>query len=73
MHFRYTSLQDLVISQPYSDNDERLNGVSNKKADSDIGSHKVQDGGGTEVDRNKKYTDIGLHKVRGGGGTEVAT
>ena len=54
MHFRYTSLQDLVISQPYSDNDERLNGVSNKKADSDIGSHKVQDGGGTEVDRNKK-------------------
>ena len=72
MQFHYISLH-LVISPSYSDNDERLNGVSNKEADSDIGSHKVHDGGGTEVDRNKKYTDIGLHKVRGGGGTEVAT
>ena len=54
MQFHYISLQDLVISQSYSDNDERLNGGSNKETDSDIGSHKVHDGGGTEVDRNKK-------------------
>ena len=49
MQFHYTSLQCLVISQSYFDNDERFNGVSNKEADSDIGSHKVHDGGGTEV------------------------
>ena len=54
MQFHYTSLQCLVISQSYFDNDESFNGVSNKEADSDIGSHKVHDGGGTEVDRNKK-------------------
>ena len=42
------------MSPSYSDNDERLNGGSNKEADSDIGSHNVHDGGGTEVDKNTK-------------------
>ena len=42
------------MSPSYFDNDERLNGGSNKEADSDIGLHKVHDGGGTEVDKNTK-------------------